>query len=673
MSKRVSEVREKARSTEVIAQVIARAPTQGWHLVGGGVARVVPTLLFLFLFVSMASCGTNSTTVRPFSVRPVGTGTTPEPGTDGKPAPAPDGHWESIQVTKGFTYVGSDNGFVYAFDSKNGTIRWYYDTGSPVTLSAVANGGVYAINDTTLFSLDATSGRLNWRYQSSKPIAEAVTEGNRVYLTTDATGYSAAIYALNANNGAVAWQYTVASTTPALLAVNNGILYYAQVTGTPPGDFQQSILALQTSNGQMLWHLPTVASDGLIQGTPVVIDNVVYLLSNHGAMYAVQTADGRLLWHVARPVGPDFTAMSLSPVVVNGIIYTGTQEAIYALQASDGKQLWVHTGFTVHGPFILQPQVANGVVYASSNSNLYALRASDGTMLWQQNIEVSGSLIVADGRVHINTSNGLSALRANDGTLLWQRTINHPTMISSFGPPEVVADGIAFTGTEDGTVQAFRADNGNPLWRYVIQEKAVPTELVYAAYVTFTASTSYEQALSIITGLGLQTFVDCTIEWKPEGDQSFFHDTHLVLVAATVTSMPLWFNRLKVTAGVADVQDASGPHSCTLMRATSNPVHLPIAQAGTYIQVTFANAVTSYDAALADINNLGFRLAAPCYEQARAKGNKPAWNPMSQENTFKQTHTLLLATTPYNSVVWASQIHADSGILKIVSPYMTAC
>lgn len=634
--------------------------------------KTISLLLFLCILF-LASCGTNSARTPPSTIRSAGTGTTPEPGTDSKPRPAPNGHWESMQIANGLTYVGSDNGIVYAFDSKNGAVRWHYDTGSAVTLSTVANGSVYAISDTTLFSLDAASGHVNWRYQSSKPISAVDTEGSMVYLLTDASGYSVTIYALNTANGAVLWQHILTSTMPGLLAVIDGIVYYAQVTGVPPGDFQQSILALQANNGQLLWRLPTASSDGLIQSVPVVINGVVYLVSNHGAIYAAQTKNGALLWHAAHPDGPDFTAMSLTPIVVNGVVYTGTQQAIYALQASDGKQLWEHAGFTLHGPFILQPQIGNNIVYASSNSNLYALRASDGTLLWQRTIDVFGPIIVTDGIVHINTSNGLSALRASDGSLLWQRTINHPATLSSFGPPEVVANGIAFTGTDDGTVQAFRASDGNPLWRYVIQEKAAPTYPAYSAYVTFTASTSYEQALRIITALGLQTFIDCTVDWKPNGNQPFFSNMHLIMVAATVSSMPLWFNHLKATAGVANVQNASEPHSCPLIPVTNKPARLPSQQAGTYLQVTFSSTITSYDAALTDINNLGFRLAAPCYEQARAKGSKPAWYPMSQESTFQQTHTLLLATTPYNSVEWASQLHADSSIIKIVSPYTATC
>ncbi len=72
-------------------------------------------LLCLFVVVFVAACGTNgpastSTQGSQFDTKPLGIGMTPEPGTDGKPAVPPTGHYESMVASNGVDFVGSDNG-----------------------------------------------------------------------------------------------------------------------------------------------------------------------------------------------------------------------------------------------------------------------------------------------------------------------------------------------------------------------------------------------------------------------------------------------------------------------------------------------------------------------------------------------------------------------------------
>ena len=69
-------------------------------------------LILLFIVLCVSACGKNisgspaSSTVS--QNVPLGTGMAPEPGTDGKPIPQPDGHYESMVASNGVDYVGSD-------------------------------------------------------------------------------------------------------------------------------------------------------------------------------------------------------------------------------------------------------------------------------------------------------------------------------------------------------------------------------------------------------------------------------------------------------------------------------------------------------------------------------------------------------------------------------------
>ena len=82
------------------------------------------------------------------------------------------------------------------------------------------------------------------------------------------------------------------------------------------------------------------------------------------------------------------------------------------------------------------------------------------------------------------------------------------------------------------------------------------------------------------------------------------------------------------------------------------------------MQATFSSA-TIYDTALKGIDGLGFRLAAPCYEQARARGAKPTWQSMNQAETFANSHSLILATTKENATIWLQQLLALSGVQTV--------
>jgi len=236
----------------------------------------------------------------------------------------------------------------------------------------------------------------------------------------------------------------------------------------------------------------------------------------------------------------------------------------------------------------------------------------------------------------------------------------------------VVGEGSVFIGSQDGSVQAIEASDGKLLWRYMIQELAVQMPAVYGAYVNFSASTSYQQALAIVTGLGLKTFADCHPYWWTKGDdKDIYSGSHLLTVAATVNSAPLWLDRLKVTPGVEHAE-ASGPHSCPKIGPGSGFRYLPEAQAGTFVRVTFADTA-KYATALDALNALGFRLADPCYEQARARGTKPTWHSMGQADSFTKMRTLLVATTAFNATYWANQLGAVAAVVKVESPFKMTC
>ena len=168
--------------------------------------RIGKILLLLAFLVLLAGCGPNSltaTTTQQASLSniPTGTGNDPEQGTNDKPKPLPEGHSESILVANNTTYVGSDNGQIYAFDEHSGKILWQRKQ-SANDLRAIVNNVIISLGGTndTIYGLNAANGTVLWEHKSVDIDHVQVANGI-VYVDTGNSAFPAYIYAYQAQSG----------------------------------------------------------------------------------------------------------------------------------------------------------------------------------------------------------------------------------------------------------------------------------------------------------------------------------------------------------------------------------------------------------------------------------------------------------------------------------------
>lgn len=641
----------------------------------------VRSLFVSFMLLSLlilASCGINATSGQSGTSgqTPVGIGKTPEPGTIEKPVLSPDGYFESLLVANGLTYIGSDNGNVYAMQASSGKMQWHYDTGNQVSLFAMMNGNIYAqggANGDTIYALNAQTGALVWQHRVDSRIFGDVANNGFIYVNTNgSSGQGGSVYSLDGTTGAQVWRYTRQVDIPQPLIVADGVVYFIP---SNRNDVQQTALtALRASDGQLLWQF--ALSEPPTQ-TPIASNGVVYV-ANGNAIDALTASSGTVLWHSA---GLTDTSTVVSFTVADTMMYAmATTTDVYAIRLSDGRTLWrQNTPITFDGTPGDAPVVENGVVYLGRNDgNVYALRASNGAILWHQNRDrsVFPPFIVANNTIYVNTqSNALYALRVSDGSLLWQARISSYSTWSPMYHSVVVANDRVYAGTTDGIVKAFDSSDGKLLWQYKIKEKAVLPDPVYSAEITFKSSVSYAQALRLVTNLGLLPERSCrgaVNEWQPMNLKADF--SGYLLVGSTTASAPLWLDRLKANPDVKQVQGNPVFFGCRSYRVEqpTKPGYLPTEKSGSYASVTFSSG-TSYDTALNTIITLGFRLANPCYEMQRAQGKKPVWTTIGQESAFATSHTLLVATTRGNATNWQQQIQATTGVVKVETSSAQQC
>jgi hypothetical protein len=207
----------------------------------------------------------------------------------------------------------------------------------------------------------------------------------------------------------------------------------------------------------------------------------------------------------------------------------------------------------------------------------------------------------------------------------------------------------------------------------------------YAAYVDFAPAVPYSAALRTITGLGLQTTLPCFggfrsgsqhLQWWPVGDQDMLQAQELWVVSTPIAA-PYWLLRLGHASGVTAVQSGDGlSFACPAIGYVTlpdQPGFLNADEAGTYVRITFSASLASYDDALALVDNLGLRLADPCFEGGAVHHIPALWHAMDQAAPFAAGHALVVATTRYASTTWRAQLHATEGVAMVQAPAAIAC
>src|SRR2546423_15455632 len=76
----------------------------------------------------------------------------------------------------------------------------------------------------------------------------------------------------------------------------------------------------------------------------------------------------------------DFSPLTETPAIANGVVYVTGGSAVFALDQSTGHRIWRHN--LEAQSKISAPSIANGIVYVGGVA-LYALNAVDGHVVWR--------------------------------------------------------------------------------------------------------------------------------------------------------------------------------------------------------------------------------------------------------------------------------------------------
>ena len=255
------------------------------------------------------------------------------------------------------------------------------------------------------------------------------------------------------------------------------------------------------------WRFPLrarPAAAGLIASTPLVHGNRVFFQDLRSNVYALALDTGRLVWsrrYGAESGGPNGVAFD------GGRIFGATDTTAFALDADDGRELWRRRLVNPVEQFVdVAPLVVDGVVYTGTvgyppggKGAVYALDADDGTVRWKFSTirgewlrprEAGGGGIWSpvsldgDGRIYAGIANpapwggrgeafpgpalytdSLVVLNAGSGDLLWYDQVTpHDVRDYDFQLTPIVWERLVVGGGKAGRVVAWDRETHRRVW-----------------------------------------------------------------------------------------------------------------------------------------------------------------------------------------------------------------
>jgi outer membrane protein assembly factor BamB len=242
----------------------------------------------------------------------------------------------------------------------------------------------------SLIAVHKDSGRLQWsdstpspalRYgQWTAPAMSTVAGGRPAVVYA---GGDAKLYALSPDDGTPIWARDIPASpyigvgsadfpvTPPL--VGGGRVYVGLGGDWESGERRgRSLCAFAEADGRLLWHF-THRDFRESSAAPVLVDNVLYLLSTSGRLFALDPGSGVLRWDLTLGESRESHA---APVAAGGLLYLSISNRVYVVAptAAAGTLLGY---YEFSGDVHDMPAVRDGTLYVAADGHLWAVQSWD--------------------------------------------------------------------------------------------------------------------------------------------------------------------------------------------------------------------------------------------------------------------------------------------------------
>lgn len=292
---------------------------------------------------------------------------------------------------------------------------------------------------------------------------------------------------------AVSWQNTTApgGQDPSAPAFYNGVLYFGS---------GNHIYAVNADDGTVKWQYPNTTYDqsgqaplGPFDCPATVSGGKVYIGGDDNKLYVLDADTGENLWQFQAG-----GAIDSAPVIDNGVVYFGSDDQnLYDIRLDNRQEAW-GGAFKTTGSITAAPMVENGFVYFADDTNIYGASEDSGRLLWRQRVigGMTSAPVLDNGLIYVGVARTLEAIVARSGSNRWQATLpSEPTAAATTGGPS----GLVYVPTSDGHICALDS-RGAIRWSTNIHDQvsAPPLLTPTALYVVTTSGTIYN--LDPVTG-----------------------------------------------------------------------------------------------------------------------------------------------------------------------------
>jgi outer membrane protein assembly factor BamB len=290
-------------------------------------------------------------------------------------------------------FATSYDSSLYALGVNGGRLRWRHtvDAGIATTPAISPEDAlvIFGADDWKLHAVEISSGRLVWAYETHAPVRSSpVVAHGHVFFGSD-DGHC---YALRASTGRAAWRYDAGSAVRSRPAITTDMMIFGLDSG--------EVLALDLA-GQKRWAFKT---RGMVLSGPTAAadENIVYVGSADGYLYAVDMTSGFAIWRYRTG-----KAVVSSPLVTDGLVIFGSVDShVYAVDARNGRERWK---FQAGNQVTSSPVRAGKTIYIGGvDGRLYGLDIQTGTVQWafQTDGPIAGAPAVDEERVFVGSADG---------------------------------------------------------------------------------------------------------------------------------------------------------------------------------------------------------------------------------------------------------------------------
>ena len=365
---------------------------------------------------------------------------------------------------RGNIYVSSESGYVLAIDQVSYEKKWLYENGGPIDSSPLiaGNQAFWGLRDGSVISVNSETGAEIWVHKS---------EGYKTYP----------------------------------LSVHSGILF------APSGD--RKLYALDALNGDVLWEYD--AADIIVGGVALVNDVVVFNTAT-GFVNVLDLKSGR------RKIFVKVAGLSGSPTVINGrVIVADNKGFVYEINPNNRAypfekairwvmlQLWA---WGVRGP-LDPPRGLERVAYfkdsnfsssiSSDNQDVFVLSVPLHKCSINSYIARNNPRTALDRACAFGSLGRLHSINRTDMELNWTYQTERSRKGSFFREPPLIFNNIAIIGDGSGLLHIIDLETGDHLAEYDLLSSISEPPVYSDGHVYIVTDNGVLHALPVEASLGL--------------------------------------------------------------------------------------------------------------------------------------------------------------------------